>query len=436
MTIKKDINVTLQWDKDVVPANESRQRGLLVDINAIGEVIKKERAVNLALVIDRSGSMRGGRVEAAKAAAIGVVERLGEEDVLSVIDFDDKVTTLVNGLSMDSRGQREAVQAINTLRARGTTDLAGGWFEGARAAAQAMEETNFANGHVVLLSDGHANVGIQDPVALQRHASEMASRGITTSTVGVGDGYSPLQLEALSEGGLGRLHDAANPEEIVETILGELGEVRSIIATDAELRLEWPAALDAELLSNFDTLRTRNSMTVRIGHLLAGATRSVPVLFHVPRLPSGEVLEVTATLEGKDPETNTWISPEGGRTTLRVVPPEESRAVQRDYGIAGRIALLWESTLGLDAMRLNERGDFAAARHMVRDAGETLSMFAAGTDAEIDIRRNLHRAAERVSRYWDGRSKREAMIAAKKFSKGERDHRSNRRGDWSEQLDR
>ena len=92
-----------------------------------------------------------------------------------------------------------------------------------------------------------------------------------------------------------------------------------------------------------------------------------------------------------------------------------------------RIARLWESTLGLDAMRLNERGDFAGATGLFRDTYDELGSFAAGMSVEGLIQHNLNVAECKVSRPWDGRSKRESMTSAKKFSKGERDYRSDPR---------
>ena len=303
-----DIKVETRWDKAVVPADTPRQRGLLVDILGIREQQQTERRpVNLALVIDRSGSMGHGKIEAAKQAARGVVDRLGDEDVLSVVDFDDEISTLLSGIRLKKDGKAEAIRAIDRLFARGTTNLAGGWLEGATRAANVMDTMGFKSGHVVLLSDGHANVGIQDPVALRNHADEMASRGVTTSTVGVGNGYSPLQLEALSEGGLGRLHDAATPDEMIETILGELGEVVSIVATDVKLSLRWPRELRAELLADYHTSIDGNSMVVRLGQLVSGSHRMAPLMIDVPALPAGEVMKVEIAVTGKHPDSGDAI---------------------------------------------------------------------------------------------------------------------------------
>lgn len=434
MTNKTDIKIETHWDKDVVPANIPKKRGLLIDISGVSEKVSERRPVNLSLVIDRSGSMARGRLEAAKEAARGVLERLGENDVLSLIVFDSEVSTLVSGVRLTSGGKSEVINVIERVHTGGTTNLAGGWLEGATRAGEVMDNMDFKTGHVVLLSDGHANVGIEDPAILRAHADEMARRGVTTSAVGIGSGYSPLQLDALSEGGLGRLHDAASPDEIIETILGELGEVLSVVATNVEVSLRWPRELRADLLADFRTTHEGNTMVVKLGQLLGGSRRTLPLMVDVPGLPVGEVMVLDIEVTGKHSESGDAIRGISATAKLVVVPPAESHAVERNQDVAERIARLWESTLGLDAMRLNERGDFVAAGALVRDTGDVLASYSIGTSAEESIRRNLDAAGRKVRSRWDGRSKRESMIAAKKFSKGERDHRSDPRGNWNDHL--
>ena len=298
-----------------------------------------------------------------------------------------------------------------------------------------MDTMGFKTGHVLLLSDGHANEGIQDPRELHTHAAEMASRGVTTSTVGIGGGYSPLQLEALAEGGLGRLHDAETPEHIIETILGELGEVVSVVATNVELTLTWPAMLRADLVSNFDVMNQGNSMTVRLGQLGSGARRTVPFMIDVPAMPAGEVMKIEAIVNGKNPETGRSIETVAiqhrahGRTACRgselLSATSESPSASHASG---------KARVGLDAMRLNERGDYVGAQRVLDQVGPYVANFAVGTGAEREIQHRLTRAADKVARRWDGRGKRAAMTAAKKFSKNERDHRSGSWDDYGDQL--
>jgi Ca-activated chloride channel family protein len=434
MTMKKEIKVEAFWDKPVVPADIAKKRGLMLDVMAQAEKISERRPINLSMVIDRSGSMSGGRLNAAKEAAKGVVARLEDEDVFSLVVFDSQIETLVTPVRMTRDEKRNVIRVIDRVNTRGCTNLAGGWLEGARCAANACDAMNFKTGHVILLSDGHANEGIVDPSSLQSHADEMASRGITTSTVGVGNGYSPLQLEALSEGGLGRLHDAGTPEEMIEAILGELGEVVSVVGSNVELHLHWPAELRVDLLADYRKSVSGNTMTIRLGQLLGGSNRTVPLMIDVPALPAGEKLTIGIELSGKDSESGDGLEAIISSTSLTVLPPEDAACIDRDTDIAERIAGLWESTLGLESMRSNERGDFVEAAAMLRDEGDLLVAFCEGTNVEKVVQRNLRSAEQKVGRTWDGRSKRESMIAAKKFSKGEQDHRSGPKGDWSDHL--
>ena len=162
MTKKSNINLKLSWDKDVIPAKTETERSLLIDLKANESSIniKKERqAVNLALVIDRSGSMQGSPIEAAKLAAIQIAEKLNSQDRLSLVTFDSEVDMLFSNIQMNEQGSSYAKAVISEVYARGTTNLSGGWFEGARCVTKAIDEGTFNNGFVMVLSDGMANQG-------------------------------------------------------------------------------------------------------------------------------------------------------------------------------------------------------------------------------------------------------------------------------------
>ena len=121
---------------------------------------RKRPPLNLAMVIDASGSMAGAPLEAAKRASIGVIEAMREHDRLSIVSFASEVITHLDGEICNQDGKRRCIEEISKLESRDMTDLAGGWLAGARAAARLMEELEVSQNHVVLLSDGHANEGI------------------------------------------------------------------------------------------------------------------------------------------------------------------------------------------------------------------------------------------------------------------------------------
>jgi Ca-activated chloride channel homolog len=261
------IDFKLQWDLDRVPAGQSCTRGLLIDVNAgLAPGAEERLPVNLALVLDRSGSMAGRRLGAAVAGTLGVLNSLTESDRLSVVAFDDDVTSLSRGQPMNDNIRQQVAGALNVLRTGGTTDLSRGWYEGASSAADVLGSTG-RRGHVVVLSDGKANRGITDPEPLGRHVAALAQRGVTSSAVGIGPDYSPLQLDAIAEHGGGRLHHCDLPSDIVDVILGELGEVREIAATDVELLLRWPHGVTLKLLNDFPSIAREGEVRIQLGGL-------------------------------------------------------------------------------------------------------------------------------------------------------------------------
>ena len=216
--------------------------------------------------------------------------------------------------------------------------------------------------------------------------------------------------------------------------MGELGDICDVVANNVLMTIRWSPPADSELLSRFKFDRGASSMTVNVGQLLSGSTRTVPLMFDVPGLPLGQAIDVEVVVEGCAPKGADPFETVWAHTRLTAVPPAESRAADRNLDVAERIARLWQSTVGFNAMRLNEAGDFAGARRTISAVCDSMCSFADGTAAARQVRENLRAAKYKVSREWNGRSKRQSMIAAKKFSKGERDHRSGAKGDWSEHL--
>ena len=130
--------------------------------------------VNLALVIDRSGSMRGDRLEKAKMAALMVVDKLGPEDVLSVVAFDSSVEVLVPaGKVKDPEMIRRTIMAISD---NGQTALYDGVNTGLGQIREHLVKTHV--NRLILLSDGQANVGPSSP-------GELAALGVEAGKLGI-----------------------------------------------------------------------------------------------------------------------------------------------------------------------------------------------------------------------------------------------------------
>lgn len=442
-----DIQIKARWDHAQAPTGQDATRGLLIDIIAPERPKPEggtERApVNLALVIDRSGSMSGGPLEAAKEAATGLANRLRDGDRLSIVTYDNQVEVIIDAMAMDARGRELAAQAVQAVQARGATNLSEGWLTGARHAARAMDHHGFKSGHVILLSDGCANSGECNPARLAELAGDLADRNVTTTCVGIGAHYSPLQLTAISEAGQGELHQSSEPQEIVEVLAGEIGEQTQVIARNFTLHLQGPHAENARQLTHYRQPGNGTGARagagagfgpINIGTLIAGQTRHVALLleFDADHLPEPMTLDYTISSNWQHPDTDTAHTATA-RTQLAIVPPNSFSEDARDKQVAETIAELWLARQGYDAMLHNERGDYAMASEAFSINERAFDNLVQNLEVSDVMLTRRDRMAARVSRQWDGMSKREAMVLARKSMRSKPElRRSKLDADWTD----
>ena len=427
------MNIEMLWDKLVVPAENRSKRSLLIELTALGQAKEKKKdrtPVNLALVIDRSGSMSGPYIEAAKIAAMGIAERLTTKDRLSLVSFDNRVQVHFSNLSMDSVGRRRAKSTIAELYVGATTNLSAGWFEGARCVTEAIDNDNFQNGHVLVLSDGMANVGIQDPEELKMHAQELTSRGVFTSAVGIGAHYSPLQLDALAEGGAGRLHDTENPEDIIDVVLGELGEISNTVARNVELYIRSPRGVRLECLSSMREVRSGNFRAIHVGMMQLNRMKTVALLTKVSEHSKGKELPFEVYVTWEDIDSGEQHQSATVNSVLRVVSSREAEKAEVNTEAVRKFADLWEASLAYQGMILNEQNDFLGARELYDQNMEYFYGFVDSLE-DRDSRVNRYKSTiKRMGTEWNGRSKRVSYSLSKKMMLNEPDLRQEDPGNW------
>lgn len=194
---------------------------LLVDVTAPA-LPDRERtaATNLVVVLDRSGSMGGGRLTHAKRALRDVVDRLSPGDTFGLITFDDEVEVVVPAGPVTDRDRIK--RAVDGVSPRGSTDLGAGLLRGLKEARR-LEATEGVR--VLLISDGHANRGATDADVLGARTAEFIDQRITTSTLGMGLGYDEVLLDAISRSGAGNQHFAEEADTAAGAIGSECGEL-------------------------------------------------------------------------------------------------------------------------------------------------------------------------------------------------------------------
>lgn len=430
------LTLTPRLDCALVPAGEVTDRGLLIDVAAPAAAADtNRRPLNLALVLDRSGSMQGWPVNAVRRAALGVAARLGQRDRLSVVAFDNELDVLARALPMDTRGQMQIRDALARLDARGTTDLGAGWFEGARCVSEAIDREAHTTGHVVLLSDGQANRGICDPDELRAHAGELARRGVTSSAVGVGEHYSPVQLDAIAQGGEGRLNHCVDANDIEDAILGEVLEEREVFASDVVLELRAERGSEFTILSDFSQEAHDGCIRLRLGSLRAGGERSPAMLVCVPELALGDSERIHVSVSWTDVPSGSRRRVEARAITLRAASQQDVDAAPRDDTAVERILQLWEASLVYRGARFNAESRLSEARELYDDAQGRLERFARGLPGfeERMHRFGSHRMA--VSQgMMDAEVMRDSIDLSRKRMRSERDLRRRDRKGWEDRV--
>ena len=393
---------------------------------------KPERApLDLALVIDRSGSMSGAPLAAAREAARGVAAGLRPADTLSVVVFDNRVDVLFEGLTMDRAGKRRADSILSGVRSGGMTCLSGGWLRGAETVALLREGTEERRSQVILLSDGHANEGILDPGELARHASELRERGVYTTCVGIGDGYSPEQLAVLSEHGGGLLHRAERPHEIIEVLLGELGELMNTYAEDIKVEVNLPGDVIAECIGGLPSTESSKGVSYHLGTLVEGRERHIILRLKCPRGERGKALKFKGRITFKRPGSSKRELVELKAARLEFADSSVSlRKQKRDRKLSLRVASAWQAEVVRNAAGMNRDRAFREAADMVRTELAFFSRYCRGIDGTSRLIQELEMLEDRVRYDISERGRKEMHNYSEARLKSKPEHRAG----FSEEL--
>jgi Ca-activated chloride channel family protein len=231
----KPVTLDARLAQPVMKTGETQKNYLRVALNGCEPKRNDNRTpVNVAFVIDRSGSMAGPRIAQAREAAIMAVNRLDQSDFASVVIFDDRVDVLIPSQPVNDRAMfAERIRQVGT---RGDTAIHDGVMEGAREVRKFKDAKRL--NRIVLLSDGQANVGPSRPADFARLGHDLLGDGISVSTIGLGLGYNEdlmLQLARASDGN----HAFANaPNDLIQIFNREFDDVLAACAQTVSIDVE------------------------------------------------------------------------------------------------------------------------------------------------------------------------------------------------------
>jgi Ca-activated chloride channel family protein len=234
---KSGVKCRVEIDRAILPAGENQKAVVKITLDAPPPPEKRSRpAVNLAIVLDRSGSMAEEKLERAKDAAIEALRHLGPMDIFSVVVYDHNVSTVVSAQHAENIEWIEG--RIRQIRSGGNTALFGGVSQGAAEVRKNLDG-NYVN-RIILLSDGLANVGPSSPEDLGRLGIALIKESISVTTVGVGTDYNEDLMTRLSQNSDGNTYFVESSRDLPRIFTAELGDILSVVAKKVHLIIECP----------------------------------------------------------------------------------------------------------------------------------------------------------------------------------------------------
>ncbi|MFV0444482.1 MAG: VWA domain-containing protein [Planctomycetaceae bacterium] len=171
---------------------------------------KEKPSLAMVLVIDKSGSMDGDKIEMAKSAARSAVELLGQRDQVAVVAFDGE-TFLIS--EMQRATNKAAIDDdIGRIDAGGGTNM----YPAMEMAYELLSSANAKLKHVIMLTDG-----VSSPGDFEGMAQTMSSGKMTVSTVAVGEGCDSDLLENIARVGKGRYYLTTDPAQVPQIFAKE-----------------------------------------------------------------------------------------------------------------------------------------------------------------------------------------------------------------------
>lgn len=396
-----------------------------------------ERApLNIALVIDASGSMGGGKLEAAKEAALGLAERLTERDRLSVVSFASDVLVHLDGVAVTTDNAARIWSEISRLQTRGMTLLSGGWFAGVECAARIVEEDPRMTPRVVILSDGHANEGIVNPEELREHAGELRMRGVLNSCLGIGDGYDEQLLRGIAESGGGRLHDAELTSEISSVLLGELDDIFGTVVEDAQIELTVPTSVRVEVLGRTGSESRDGRFLVPLGPVQNDVERVAVLKVTCPNARQNDELAFELTASGRAVDDRSKLETETVRVRLTAADGAANKAQSRDIEIAEIVARTWSAHVVASAAHMNRDGAYEEAERYIERELRHFRRYVEGLDQGREMIRELELLARRVGRQFSSRMRKEMVVQSSLAMESRVDRRGMGKAAWSARMER
>jgi len=317
--------------------------------------------VNLALVVDTSGSMEGQPIEDARAASMAMIDALAEGDRLAVVVFHSKAEVLLPSTPVDADNRAEIKAQLKAMKAQGTTDMGSGLQAGLDEVYAHLEPRGI--NRVVLLGDGVPN----EEGRIRSMASEAGSRGVTITALGLGLDYNESLMGAVAQASGGRFHYIERSEEVASFFKEEVLRLKRVVGRNASLKLSPGPGVVIKGVVGLPTSMSGTDTMVTLGDMSEGDQRDVIVRVAAAGRRAGSVVELFDAAVAFD-VTNGFTSArleERSFVAVRATGDAQELASGRDADVERTAARMSVADRIVQAIAAARMGQLAQAQAML-----------------------------------------------------------------------
>lgn len=407
-------NISL--DRTILATQIDEVVNIMIELTAPPAVEVERAPLDVVVVLDRSGSMAGAPLAAVTAATEQLLRLAGANDRIGVVAFASEVQLI---LPLTHHDPVTAGRTVRRIGPGGSTNLSGGWLKGLEMLAGDVREG--ALRRIVVLTDGHANVGISDAEDLSALVGSGHAQGVTTSCIGFADGYDEQLLANLADAGRGNDYWCAGPDQAAQVFADEFGGLASVVAQNISVEITpTDAVATSAILNEFPiTDLPGGGVQVAIGDAYGSEQRRVVARFNLrPLTGEGTVDIATVTIRWASTVDSVALH----TVTLPVTVTAGSDPAVPDPDADPRVR---EEVLVLEAARNQreardaaEAGDYDVAAGLLRHSALLISQ---APSADLSLLSQIAADVDELeSGHWSAAQSKRLFSRSRSTSKGRR----------------
>jgi Ca-activated chloride channel homolog len=319
--------------------------------------------LNLSLVIDRSGSMQGAKMDQAREAAKFCVDQMLPTDRLSVVTFDERIDVLFPSEPVTNKQAMK--ELISRVTARGSTALHEAWVRGGLTVSERMLDSGI--NRVLLITDGQANVGITSTDEIVSQAIGLFLRFVSSSTIGIGADFNEDLLMPMAQSGGGNAWHVEKPDDMKHIFQVELeGLIAQYAHTVSLGMIPADGVRIVDVLNDFDLTETGR---YRLPNLQAGSPLDIVVQLKVGAEEVGSQMRLLDLRLGFTRQDAKDADVLKQAHTVEFAGRSEVERSDANHDVIKAVQFLMNARARNEAMKRMDQGDYFGAQQVI---GSTL----------------------------------------------------------------